>query len=152
MPIELLQRNDGSTASNLPFKAGFKKAAQHHLEPIRLRSGFSPEHSRRTGQALGSSPRRVERMILNVRVVPKASPVTNFIALYRTVCNGASKNLVKKEEDYLKVYLTKPAQNGLANTQLIALLAEYLNIKKYQVKIIKGKRSRDKLVKINART
>jgi len=74
-------------------------------------------------------------MILNVRVVPKAS-----------------KNLVKKEEDYLKVYLTKPAQNGLANTQLIALLAEYLNIKKYQVKIIKGERSRDKLVKINART
>jgi len=74
-------------------------------------------------------------MILNVRVVPKAS-----------------KNLVKKEEDYLKVYLTKPAQNGLANTQLIALLAEYLNIKKYQVKIIKGKRSRDKLVEINART
>lgn len=70
-------------------------------------------------------------MILNIRVIPKAS-----------------RNLVKQEKDYLKVHLTKPAQDGLANNQLIDLLAEYLNLKKYQIKIIKGEKSREKLVEI----
>ena len=71
-------------------------------------------------------------MILNIRVTPKAS-----------------RNLVKPGKDCLKVYLTKPAQDGLANSQLIALLAEYLNLKKYQIKIIKGEKSREKIVEID---
>jgi uncharacterized protein YggU (UPF0235/DUF167 family) len=74
-------------------------------------------------------------MILNVRVIPKAS-----------------RNLVQKEKGFLKVYLTKPAQDNLANMQLIELLSEYLKIKKYQLKIIKGEKFRDKLVEINAAT
>ncbi len=74
-------------------------------------------------------------MILNIRVIPKAS-----------------KNLIKKENRGLKVYLTKPAQDGLANKQLIELLADYLNIKKHQIRIIKGEKSRDKLVNLNVPT
>lgn len=70
-------------------------------------------------------------MILNIRVVPKAN-----------------RNFIKKEDSYLKVYLTKPAQNGLANKQPVDLLAEYLNIKKYQIKILKGERSKNKLIEI----
>lgn len=70
-------------------------------------------------------------MILNIRVIPKSS-----------------RNLVKKENNLLKVYLTKPAQDGLANNQLIDLLSEYLGIKKYRIKIIKGEKSRNKLVEI----
>ena len=66
------------------------------------------------------------------------------------VCPKASRNLVKKEDDILKVYLTKPAQEGLANSQLIELLSEYLRVRKYQIKIVKGLKSRDKLIEINA--
>jgi hypothetical protein len=72
-------------------------------------------------------------MIFNVRVIPKAS-----------------RNLVIKENENLKVYLTKPAQDGLANIQLIALLSEYLRVRKYQIKIIKGHKSRDKVIEVNA--
>ena len=72
-------------------------------------------------------------MILNVRVTPRSS-----------------RNSVKRENDILKVYLTKPAQDGLANAQLIGLLSEYLGVKKSQIKIIKGEKSRDKLIEINA--
>jgi len=72
-------------------------------------------------------------MILSIRVIPKAS-----------------RNLVVKGDGNLKVYLSKPAQDGLANRQLIDLLSEYLHIKKYQIKIIKGKSSRDKLVEVDA--
>ena len=72
-------------------------------------------------------------MILSVRVTPKAS-----------------RNLVVKENEKLKVYLTRPAQDGLANRQLLDLLSEYLNLKKYQIKIIKGHKSRNKLIEIDA--
>lgn len=72
-------------------------------------------------------------MILNVRVIPKAS-----------------RSLIKKEGSSLKAYLTMPAQDGKANGQLITLLSEYLRVKKYQIRIIKGEKSRQKLVEINA--
>lgn len=90
-------------------------------------------------------------MILNIHVVPKASPVRNFVQqdVLEGISNGASRNLVKEENDGIRVYLTKPAQDGLANQQLIDLLSGYLRIRKYQIKIIKGHRSRDKLVEIS---
>lgn len=71
-------------------------------------------------------------MILNIRVIPKAG-----------------RNLIKEESNYLKAYLTKPPQNGLANKELIGLLAEYLGVRKYQIKIIKGEKSKNKTVKID---
>lgn len=67
-------------------------------------------------------------------------------------CPKASRNLVKEEKGRLKVYLTKPGQDGLANAQLIDLLAEHLHLKKLQIRIVKGHKSRDKLVEINADT
>ncbi|KPK96486.1 MAG: hypothetical protein AMJ95_14065 [Omnitrophica WOR_2 bacterium SM23_72] len=73
-------------------------------------------------------------MILNVRVVPRSS-----------------RTQVYKEGNRFKVYLTKPTHNGLANTQLILLLSEYLKIKKYQIRILKGAKSRDKLIQVDAR-
>lgn len=72
-------------------------------------------------------------MIFNVRVSPKAS-----------------RNLVKEEGGALKVYLTKPAEDGLANEQLIELVAEHLKVKKYRVRIIKGLKSRNKTIEIDA--
>lgn len=71
-------------------------------------------------------------MLLSIRVVPKAS-----------------RSFIKKEPGgSLKVYLTKPAIEGEANGELIKLLAEYLGVKKYLISIIKGKRARDKVVRI----
>lgn len=70
-------------------------------------------------------------MILDIRVIPKAS-----------------RNLVKEENAKFKVYLTKPAEDGLANEQLIELLARHFKVKKYQVRIIKGEKSRNKSVEI----
>lgn len=72
-------------------------------------------------------------MILTIRVTPKAS-----------------RSLIKKEDGHLKAYLTKPAHDGLANLQLIELLSEYLSIAKSRIKIIRGHKSRDKLIEINA--
>lgn len=70
-------------------------------------------------------------MILNIRVIPKAG-----------------RNLVKQENNCLKVYLTQAPQEGLANKQLISLLAEHLKVKKYRIRIIRGEKSRDKAIEV----
>ena len=72
-------------------------------------------------------------MIISVRVAAKAS-----------------RALIKKENTFFKAYLTSPAQDGLANKQLIRLLADYFKVKNYQLKIVKGEKSRDKLIEIDA--
>ena len=72
-------------------------------------------------------------MIFNVRVTARAS-----------------RNRVEQNGNNLKVYLTKPAAEGLANAQLIDLLSTHFKIKKYQVEIKSGEKSRNKLVEIDA--
>ena len=72
-------------------------------------------------------------MIFNIRVSPRAS-----------------RNRVEQIGNTLKVYLTKPASDGLANSQLIELLSGHFKIKKYQIKIKSGIKSRNKLVEIDA--
>lgn len=61
----------------------------------------------------------------------------------------ASKNAVIKFGGALKAYITAPPQNGKANKALVGLLAKHLNLKKSQLSIIKGEKSKDKLIKIN---
>jgi uncharacterized protein (TIGR00251 family) len=62
----------------------------------------------------------------------------------------ASRNRVEQIGNTLKVYLTKPAADGLANAQLIDLLSKHFKIKKYQISIKSGVKNRNKLVEINA--
>jgi len=71
-------------------------------------------------------------MILEVRIKPQAK-----------------RNRIKKENNLITVYLTKPAHNGKANSQLIEFLSKELKIKRYQVRIIKGETSRRKLIEID---
>ncbi len=70
-------------------------------------------------------------MTFNIRVIPKAS-----------------RNLVKAEGGSFKVYLTKPASEGLANEQLLKLLSEYFKVKKYCLRIIQGQKSKNKVVEL----
>ena len=72
-------------------------------------------------------------MILNIRVIPKSS-----------------RSLIKEENGSLKAYLTLAPHDGLANKQLIELLAGHLKVRKYQIKIIKGEKSRNKVVEIDS--
>lgn len=65
------------------------------------------------------------------------------------VCPRSSRNHIEQIGNVLKVYLTKPATDGEANSQLIDLLTEHFKIKKYQIKIKSGARSRNKLVEID---
>jgi uncharacterized protein (TIGR00251 family) len=70
-------------------------------------------------------------VIIKVRVTPKAS-----------------RKYIKEDNGAFRVYLTSPAHDGFANKQLKELLAGHFKVKKYQISIVAGEKSRDKLVKI----
>ncbi|MDD2702426.1 MAG: DUF167 domain-containing protein [Candidatus Omnitrophica bacterium] len=71
-------------------------------------------------------------MILHIRVVPKSS-----------------RTAVKEDNGGWKVYLTRPARDGLANEQLVEVLSGYLKVKKYLIRIIKGEKSRNKIIEVD---
>ena len=70
-------------------------------------------------------------MKLNIRVIP-----------------NAKKSKIIKEENRYKVYLTAPAVEGKANKALIEFLSEHFDVKKRQIKILRGEKARDKVVEI----
>ncbi|MDD5059698.1 MAG: DUF167 domain-containing protein [Candidatus Omnitrophica bacterium] len=61
----------------------------------------------------------------------------------------SSRNYIEEKDGVLKVYLTKPACAGQANQQLVILLSQYFKVKKYQIKIKSGEKSRNKLIEVN---
>lgn len=67
---------------------------------------------------------------------------------------GAKRNIVRKEidiltgEDVYHVFTSSKAVDGLANDAIIILLANFFNIKKYQIRLVSGQKGRKKIVKI----
>jgi len=70
-------------------------------------------------------------MRLNIKVIP-----------------NAKQNRMVEESGRHKVYLTAPPVEGKANKALIEFLAEHFNVKKNQISIIRGAKSRIKEVEI----
>ena len=70
-------------------------------------------------------------MRLTVRVVP-----------------NAKKTEIVEEPDRLKVYLTAPAVDGKANRALIEFLADHFQVKKSHIRIVRGEKSRSKVVEV----
>ena len=64
------------------------------------------------------------------------------------VITKAKRNEIKKVGDNYKAWLTIAPTQGKANQALIELLANYFKIKKSQIKIIKGARSKNKVIEI----
>ncbi|MCA9406226.1 MAG: YggU family protein [Candidatus Omnitrophica bacterium] len=63
---------------------------------------------------------------------------------------GAKKNMVRREQDRYKIYLTAPAVDGKANKALISFLADYFKVRRSEINIIKGLKSREKTINITA--
>jgi len=61
---------------------------------------------------------------------------------------GAKKSLWKEDGGIIKVYLTAPAIEGRANEALVDFLAEHFGVKRSAIEILKGLKSRHKVVNI----
>ena len=70
--------------------------------------------------------------VTNVRVIP-----------------NAKKNDVSEEMGQLKVHLKAKAVGGKANKALIEVLAEFFNVKKSDIEITRGERSREKIIEVD---
>ncbi len=70
--------------------------------------------------------------ILTVKVTPKAS----------------KSEVVGWENDQLKIRIKAVPEKGEANEELIRVLADYFDIPKSQISIIRGHKSRTKLVQL----
>lgn len=64
------------------------------------------------------------------------------------VIPGASKDALKEENGLIKVHLRAPAVDGKANAALIKFLAEHYGVKISQIEVIKGLKSRHKIINI----
>lgn len=64
------------------------------------------------------------------------------------VIPGARKNLYKEENGIVKVYLTAPPVDGRANQALCEFLAEHFDVRSSAIEIIKGLKSRNKVINI----
>lgn len=65
------------------------------------------------------------------------------------VIPAAKKNFLKQDAGVFKVYLTSPAVEGKANKALIEFLSEHYGVPKSRIEIIKGLKSRHKIININ---
>lgn len=72
------------------------------------------------------------------------------VSFYVRVQTRASSNCIAGQEGRaIKVKLTAPPVEGEANRALVELLSDSLDIKRSDIRIINGLRSRNKTVKIN---
>lgn len=71
-------------------------------------------------------------MILSIKVVP----------------NSKKLEIIKLSEENYKIKLDEKSAGGRANIRLIEVLSEYFKVKKSSIKIMKGRKSRDKIVEI----
>jgi|ETNmetMinimDraft_2_1059921.scaffolds.fasta_scaffold888647_1 uncharacterized protein (TIGR00251 family) len=67
------------------------------------------------------------------------------------VIPNANKNQISVENNKLKVRVTAPAVNNKANKAAIKLLAEFFKVKKSSIKIIRGEKSREKVIMIKSK-
>ena len=62
--------------------------------------------------------------------------------------NSKSSEIIKIDENTYKIKVDSSAAEGKANKRLIEILAEHFNVPKSSVKILKGLKSRNKIVEI----
>ena len=65
------------------------------------------------------------------------------------VIPDSDKNELVKENSKVKIKVKASAEKGKANQAVIKLLSKYYNVSKSSIKIIRGKRKRNKLIKID---
>lgn len=65
------------------------------------------------------------------------------------VTPNASKQRIIEADNLLKVYVSAPPDKGKANKRLIKILSKYFKVKKSDLNIVRGEKSRDKVLEVN---
>lgn len=63
--------------------------------------------------------------------------------------NSKQKTIIRKSKDSFDIKVREKPQQGKANKAVIEVLAEYLNVPKQKIKLIKGFKQRNKVFEIS---
>jgi uncharacterized protein len=66
----------------------------------------------------------------------------------RVTPNAKEARVTKLSESNFEVKVDEQAENGKANKRLLEILSSYFDLPKSRIRIIKGSKSRDKVVEI----
>jgi uncharacterized protein YggU (UPF0235/DUF167 family) len=77
------------------------------------------------------------KKIIKIKVIP-ASRQNKFGEIFTN----------EKGEEVQKIYVTTAPEDGKANKAVVELIAKEMNLKKSAVTLIKGHKSRDKIIEI----
>ena len=67
----------------------------------------------------------------------------------RVTPNAKEARVTKTGEDSFEVRVDEKAVDGRANKRLLEILAEHFNVSKSKIFLVKGAKSRDKIVEID---
>ena len=70
-----------------------------------------------------------------------------MIIKIKTIPNAKKEKIIKTDTGF-KIYLTQIPEDGKANKALLKALAEHLHTAKSNISIIKGEKSREKVIEI----
>lgn len=66
----------------------------------------------------------------------------------RVTPGAASSRVVEAEDGTLRVYVTCKPKDGEANAAVVRLIAKWLDVAPTRVRIVRGLRSRDKVIEV----
>lgn len=64
------------------------------------------------------------------------------------VVSNAKEDRIVQEDGYLRVRVKAKAVGGSANRAVIALLADFFGVKEQDISIVRGARSREKMIRV----
>jgi uncharacterized protein (TIGR00251 family) len=71
-----------------------------------------------------------------------------MIISVKTIPNSKKLEISKMYENNYRIKLDAPAIEGKANLRLIEVLSDYFNVSKSSINIIRGEKSRNKIIEI----
>ena len=67
----------------------------------------------------------------------------------KVTANAKKSKVLAEGDNFIKVWVDAPAVEGKANKRLVEILSEYYNRPKSSFSIVRGLKSRNKIVEIN---
>lgn len=61
---------------------------------------------------------------------------------------SSQAKIIKINENNFQIFVTQPKEKGKANKQIIKLLADYFKISSSKIQIVKGEKSKEKIIDI----
>jgi len=74
----------------------------------------------------------------------------NIIYLRVLVKPGSKEQKIEIKDDELKIHLKASPRKGKANKELISFLAKMIGINKSDIELVKGHKSRDKVISLSS--